>query len=156
NVQQTTPELSSSSASVPALPSRRRTVPIVLLTTALGLSALVAGVTVASAASSRSLDAMRIVPGVRIATIEVGGLRADEAREKTRDWARVQTAKAIVLHAPQSGRVWNLSLADAGARFDVDGAIAQALAVGQNETLWERIVLGQRKREAMITPPLKL
>jgi len=99
---------------------------------------------------------MRIVPGVRIATIEVGGLRADEAREKTRDWARAQTAKAIVLHAPQSGRAWNLSLADAGARFDVDGAIAQALAVGQNESLWERIVLGQREREAVITPPLKL
>ena len=107
--------------------SRARRTTAVLLTSLLAVGAAAAGVAVAARASGQT-DPSQIVPGVRVADVAVGGLTADEAKEKIRVWARTQSGKAITLEAPQSGRKWNITLADAGGHFDTDGSLSKALA----------------------------
>ncbi|MBC8101379.1 MAG: VanW family protein, partial [Cytophagales bacterium] len=135
--------------------NRSRRVTAVLLTSLLGVGATAAGVAVAARAAGQG-DRSRIVPGVRVAGVAVGGLSEDEAREKLRAWARTQSGKAVTLKAPQSGRTWNLSLAEAGGRFDMDGSLAKAIAVGKDESWWERVVYGQRERDVAIEPEFRL
>lgn len=134
-------------------PARRTTA--ILLTSLLGVGAVAAGVAVAARASGQA-DFSRIVPGVRVADTAVGGLTADEAKVRVRDWARTQSSKAITLEAPQSGRKWNLTLAEAGGHFDVDGSLAKALAIGKEESWWNRVVYGQRERPITIKPEFRL
>jgi vancomycin resistance protein YoaR len=126
-----------------------------LLTSLLGVGATAAGVAVAARASGQA-DSSRIVPGVRVADVAVGGLSTDEAKEKVRTWARTQSSKAITLEAPQSGRTWNIPLAEAGGRFDVDGSLAKAIAIGKEESWWDRIVYGKRERNVTIKPEFRL
>ncbi|MES2464071.1 MAG: VanW family protein [Armatimonadota bacterium] len=135
--------------------SRSRRTTAILLTSLLGVGATAAGVAVAARASGGT-DATHIVPGVRVANVAVGGLGVDEAREKVRSWARTQNAKAVTFQAPQSGRTWNIALAEAGGRFDVDGSLAKAVSIGKEETWWERVVYGQRERSVNIEPEFRL
>jgi vancomycin resistance protein YoaR len=137
----------------PATRSRRTTA--ILLTSLLGVGAAAAGVAVAARASGQA-DASRIVPGVRVADVAVGGLAVDEARAKVRAWARAQSSKAITFQAPQSGRTWNIALAEAGGRFDIDGSLAKAVAIGKEETWWNRLIYGQRDRNVTIKPEFRL
>lgn len=135
--------------------SRTRRTTAILLTSLLGVGAVAAGVAVAARASGKT-DASHIAPGVRVADVAVGGLTADEAKDKIRDWARTQSSKAITLKAPQSRRTWNIALAEAGGHFDVDGSLAKAIAVGKDETWWDRVVNGQRERNVTIEPKFRL
>ncbi len=135
--------------------SRARRTTAVLLTSLLAVGAAAAGVAVAARASGQT-DPSQIVPGVRVADVAVGGLTADEAKEKIRVWARTQSGKAITLEAPQSGRKWNITLADAGGHFDTDGSLSKALAVGKDESWWDRVVYGQRERAITIQPTFHL
>jgi vancomycin resistance protein YoaR len=127
----------------------------ILITCLLGVGATAAGVTVAARASGQA-DTSRIVPGVRVADVAVGGLTADEAKEKVRAWARTQAGKAVTFQAPQSGRKWNITLAEAGGRFDIDGSLAKALSIGKEESWWDRVIYGQRERNITIKPEFRL
>ena len=87
-------------------------------------------------------DTGKIAPGVRIASVPVGGLTTEVARERVRSWAREQTAKPVVLVAPKSHRRWALTVADVGGRFDIDPAIAAAAQVGRRVTQWDQLTRG--------------
>ncbi len=132
----------------------RRTTAI-LITSLLGVGATAAGVTVAARASG-PVDSSRIVPGVRVADVAVGGLTAEAAREKIRSWARTQGSQAVTFQAPQSGRTWNIPLAEAGGRFDIDGSLAKAVSIGKDESWWDRVVHGQNERKVNIEPEFRL
>lgn len=127
----------------------------ILGTLTLGGGAVFAGSRIARAANSAS-DEAHIAQGVRIAGVPVGGLTATQAREKLREWANKQTAQAVTLAAPVSGRKWNFTLADVGGRFDLDTPIVQALKLGKDETLWERVVRGEQPRTENLQPSFKL
>ena len=75
--------------------SRTQRTTAILLTSLLGVGAAAAGITVAARASGHA-DMSRIVPGVHVANVAVGGLTTDEAKEKVRVWARTQGGKAIM------------------------------------------------------------
>jgi vancomycin resistance protein YoaR len=120
----------------------------------LGGTALWAGVRIAKASSSTPAP-NQIAPGVRVAGVPVGGLTDTEATKKLRAWAKQATAKPVTLTAPVSGRKWNLPLAEVGGRFDTSSAVAEAVKLGKEETLWDRLLRGETKRTENITPAFK-
>lgn len=134
-----------------------RLVAAVAATTLLGLSALAVGVAAAASSSmkAKTEDDKIIAPGVQIAGIPVGGMTPDAARTRLREWARTQTAQPITLIAPRSGRRWNIPLAEAGGRFDIDPAVDKAFAVGKDQSWWERLIQGQREYDLRLEPEFR-
>lgn len=121
---------------------------------AFGSLAMVAGFRVAKAMGQVN-DNAHIMPGVHIAGIPVGGLTKAEAIEKVRAWARTESKHTVSLHAPVSGRDWNLTLADAGGRFDTEEAVTAALAIGRQDNVWDHFVKGGKERPDNITVPFR-
>jgi vancomycin resistance protein YoaR len=107
--------------------------------------------------AARSLpEGEKIVPGVKVADISVGGLSESEAMEKVRTWAKGRMQKPVTLIAPVSNRKWNLTLGECGGRFDSAAAVQEALTVGRGETIWEQLTLADSPRNKVITPKFAL
>jgi len=87
-----------------------------------------------------------IVPGVSVAGIPIGGVSRNEATQRVRGWARRAAARPITLTAPVSDRKWNLTLSDAGGRFDVAGAVDEAYKVGRGGSWLEGLFARARAR----------
>lgn len=131
-----------------------RHITIAALTIALGGTALWAGMRIARA-SGQVADTAHILPGVRVADIPVGGMTREEAQTKLKEWARAQVKNPVTFFAPVSGRRWNLALADAGGRFDVEEALEQALAVGRKDSFLSLLVNGGKDRDTNIAVPFR-
>ena len=106
----------------------------------LGTGALALGVATARAAGKAARIQGKVARGVSVAGIDLSGLTPDEAEQKVRAWARERvTTTPITLVAPQSGRKWNIPLAEAGGRFLVEEAIDKAAAVGKDDSWFQRL-----------------
>ena len=118
------------------------------------LAATLGGMRIAAAARAVP-DDRHIVAGVKIGAVPVGGLTADEALEKTKAWAQAALQKPVTFITPVSKKTWNLTLAEVGGRFDREGAVREALLIGRNETLWQQLVMGD-KRDVNLAPKFLL
>lgn len=118
----------------------------VAATILLGIGAIAAGVAAASGGASED----RIAPGVQIAGIAVGERSRAEAVEQLRPWAREAMQKPVTLTAPRSGRKWNKTLAEAGGRFDLEAAVADAYQIGREENWFVRVASRSRAARGLI------
>ncbi|MDH7480222.1 MAG: hypothetical protein QHH02_09435, partial [Syntrophomonadaceae bacterium] len=82
--------------------------------------------------------------GVRIASIPVGGLLPDEARELLVPEMQLALQRPVVFNLEE--RTWRSSLGDLGVSPDLDSAINQAAAIGRGG-IRERIAASRRLRE---------
>ncbi len=98
----------------------------------------------------------RIAPGVKMASIELGGLNHDEALEKARAWAQTQLLNPVTFTAPSSGKTWKMTLANIGGTFDLEGAVTEAFSVGKDDNMFEKIYWGERERGVAVTPKLTI
>ncbi len=123
----------------------------------LGLGGVAAG-TLLSAARKGETAGDRIAPGVRVARVAVGGLTRAQATERLRGWAREALEEPVTLVGPRSGRRWNVALADAGGRFDIDAAVESAYGVGRDGNALVRLVARAlaANRTAQIEPAFRL
>lgn len=135
-------------------PRRLRGFALGLSLALLGVGALGAGTVVA--VSRKQGDGSRIAAGVRIGDVIVGGLTREEAQEQARTWARQRLSSAIVLNAPSSSKKWAFVLSDIGGRFELEDAVDASWQVGKDDNLFERLYLGNRERNVVITPELKI
>jgi lipoprotein-anchoring transpeptidase ErfK/SrfK len=99
--------------------------------------ALVGATTVAAYAwdSSKSDE---IAPGVRVGEVELGGMRADEARETLRRELVQPLERPVVV--TYEGEDYTLRADDLDVRADIDGMVTEALAIGRDDPLPSRIV----------------
>ncbi len=96
----------------------------------------------------------RIVAGVTIAGIDVGGMTREEAETALSETLVRQDAAEIVLRHPTKPDTWRRTLGMLGAAIDVDSAIDKALAVGDSESVAQRIITGDKPRGVAISVPV--
>lgn len=72
-----------------------------------------------------------ICRGVKVASVEVGGLSKDQAGRAVQDWARKQAGRNITLVALD--RRWSGALSDMGVRIDWQRSIEQAYLLGRSD-----------------------
>jgi lipoprotein-anchoring transpeptidase ErfK/SrfK len=102
------------------------------------LAVLVAGA-VGSAFAAMSYDrshADRILPGIRVEGVDVGGMTRAQAISAVRPLADRVLARTITVHAGSIS--WTKTLAQLGASVDVTPAVDQALEVSQRYPWWSR------------------
>jgi lipoprotein-anchoring transpeptidase ErfK/SrfK len=99
------------------------------------VSLLVAGAVAAYAYDSSRDDL--IAEGVRVAGVDVGGLRADEAREKLRREVSAPLEQPIVIRRKE--KRFSLSAEDARVRADVQGMVDEALAATRDGNIVSRV-----------------
>jgi len=78
----------------------------------------------------------RVANGIRIAGVPVGGLDADQAREKLRAKLQVPLEKPIVVE--HGKKRFTLSAEDAGIRADVGGMVQEAVAASRRGNILGR------------------
>ncbi|MCX7623363.1 MAG: peptidoglycan binding domain-containing protein [Thermomicrobium sp.] len=76
----------------------------------------------------------RIYPGVRVGTVDVGGLTTEQARAQVIESVDTLSTEAFVLRF--EGHEVRLPIADLNPQWDVDAAVADAHAVGRSGNLW--------------------
>jgi lipoprotein-anchoring transpeptidase ErfK/SrfK len=99
---------------------------------------LVAGA-VGTAFAAMSYDrshADRILPGIRVDGIDVGGMTRAQAIAAVRPLADRELARTITVHAGSIS--WTKSLAQLGVSVDVTPVVDQALAVSERYPWWSR------------------
>ncbi len=115
----------------------------VAATVIIAAGAMTAGVAASSGGwSLRETDT--IAHGVRIGDVAVGELTPAQANERLRAWAHEQLAAPVTLTAPVTGRRWNLTVYEAGGRYDIDGAIKKAYQIGRDGNWLERLMARSR------------
>ncbi|MET0800239.1 MAG: peptidoglycan binding domain-containing protein, partial [Actinomycetota bacterium] len=113
---------------------RRRAIAVVAIVA--GILVLAAGGAAYSAYRYEQARADRILPGVTIAGIDVGGMTKAEAVDAVRSDALITLQQSIKLRA--SGRSWSVTLEELGQRSRAVGAVNQALAVGRTMGTFSR------------------
>ena len=107
-------------------------VPLIIVATAVaGLLAAAAGVY----AFDRGRDD-RIAKGVRVAGIDVSGLRAAEARERLRTELLAPLAQPVIVRS--RGHRFHLTAREARTAVDVEASVAQAVARSRQGTMFSR------------------
>jgi lipoprotein-anchoring transpeptidase ErfK/SrfK len=93
----------------------------------------------AAFAASRfdSVAAARILPGVRIAGVDVGGMTRDEAVRAVDRRADLTLEGDLNVRA--AGYSWHVTPAALGTRVDVQGAVARAFALADQMSLLSRV-----------------
>jgi lipoprotein-anchoring transpeptidase ErfK/SrfK len=100
--------------------------------------ALVVGAGTALAAYGYDRSAMtRILPGVKIEGVAVGGMTRDQAVRAVT--ARADTTLGGDLAVTAAGYSWHVTPAALGTRADVDGAVDRAFAVGDRLSFLSRV-----------------
>ncbi len=108
---------------------------IVVLVVVVVLFAGIAGTAFAGMSYDRS-HADRILPGVRVEGVNVGGMTRAEAIAAVQPLVARSLTGTITVHA---GRLtWNKTLSELGASADVGKAVDQALAVSNRYPWWIR------------------
>jgi lipoprotein-anchoring transpeptidase ErfK/SrfK len=79
----------------------------------------------------------RILPGVSIGGVDVGGMTRDEARRLVEAQAEPRLSDDLAVHA--AGVVWTVTPAALGVRADVEGAIDRAFDVAADMSLPSRL-----------------
>jgi vancomycin resistance protein YoaR len=120
-----------------------------VVSTILGL-ALVAGAVAAYHASL--VD--RIMPGVSVAGVSVGGMSSDEARAAVVERYRGLSEGAVTLRSSIGST--KITFADMGRAADVDAMVADAYARGRGGSWLDETIAGLRLRLEPQAVPLKL
>jgi len=120
-------------------PARRhRAIAIVAIVA--GVMVLAAGGAAYSAYRYEQARADRILPGVTIAGVDVGGMTKAEAVVAVRDAAAIALQQQVRLRA--SGRSWQVTLEELGQRSNAVGAVNRALglsgSMGTFTRFWHR------------------
>lgn len=108
----------------------RRNRAIAIVAIVAGVLVLAAGGAAYSAYRYEQARADRILPGVTIAGVDVGGMTKAEAVEAVRTAALATLQQPIQLRA--AGRRWQVTLEELGQRSRAVGAVNQALALGES------------------------
>ena len=98
----------------------------------------------------------RIVAGVTIAGIDVGGLTREEATAALRETLERQDKSEIILRHPNKPDTWRRTLGMLGAEPNLDSALDQALAVGDAESVAQRVINGDKPRGVAISIPIEI
>lgn len=98
----------------------------------------------------------RIVAGVSIAGIDVGGLTRDEASEALKDTVERQERSEVVLRHPTKPDTWRRTLGMLAAEINVDAALDKAFAIGDAESVAQRIINGDKPRGVAISIPIEI
>ncbi len=116
-------------------PVRKRRALVIVTVVALSL-VLAAGGAAYSAYRYERSRADRILPGVMIAGVDVGGMTKGEAVDAVREAATVRLRTPIELRA--AGRRITVSLEELGQRSNAVGAVNRALALGESMGTFSR------------------
>lgn len=98
----------------------------------------------------------KIVAGVTIAGVDVGGMTRDEASAALEETLKRQNQAEIVLKHPTKPDTWRRTLGMLGAELKVATALDQALAIGDAESVVQRVILGDKPRGVAISIPIEL
>jgi len=98
----------------------------------------------------------RIAIGVAISGIDVGGMTREEASTALQDTLARQDQAEIILRHPTKPDTWRKTLGMLGADIDVGVAIDKALAVGDAESIGQRIINGDKPRNVAISIPISV
>lgn len=115
---------------------------VVLLVLA-GVSVLAGSSSLAAIRYDHSASS-RILPGVSIAGVGVGGMTREEAVAAVGAKAELSLSSDLVVQA--AGTAWHVTPAGLGMRADVEGAVDRAFAVADSMSLFSRVyhrVLGK-------------
>jgi lipoprotein-anchoring transpeptidase ErfK/SrfK len=115
--------------------SRNRRLTVGLIVAA--VVALVAGGTALAAARYDESNARRLMPGVRIAGIDVGGMARGEALTAVKREAAATLGSEITVEA--GGESWTVSAADLGLKANVSGAVDRAMRTNGSMGLFSRV-----------------
>ena len=96
----------------------------------------------------------RIMPGVSVAGVGVGGLSADDARKALAEQLRGLSEGGITLRS--SIGATTIGFADVGRAADIDAMVADALARGHGGTWLDETIAGIRLRLEPADVPLRL
>ena len=107
----------------------------VVLVVVLVLFAGLAGTAFAGMSYDRS-HADRILPGVHVDGVDVGGMTQAQAIAAVRPLVERRLAATVTIHA--GTLTWTKTLADMGVSADVESAVRQALAVSDSYPWWVR------------------
>ena len=109
---------------------------IVVVAIVAGVLVLAAGGAAYSAYSYEQARADRILPGVTIAGVDVGGMTKAEAVVAVREAADVTLDTSIRLRA--GGSSWHVTLGELGQRSNAVGAVNRALALNESMDTFSR------------------
>jgi len=105
---------------------------------------------------STHLPNSRIVSGVTIAGIDVGGLTREEATAALQETLERQDKSEIILRHPNKPDTWRRTLGMLGAEPNLNTALDQALAVGDAESVAQRVISGDKPRGVAISIPIEI
>ncbi|MEO8475711.1 MAG: L,D-transpeptidase/peptidoglycan binding protein [Actinomycetota bacterium] len=119
---------------------RRRTRALAVIAIVAGVAVLVAGGIAFAAYRYERSRADRILPGVTITGIDVGGMTRAEAVRAVRVEASAHLDGSITVRA--AGKTWSVTRREFGQRANIDGAVSRALALngtmGTFSRFWHR------------------
>ncbi|MEG6614912.1 VanW family protein [Peptococcaceae bacterium 1198_IL3148] len=98
---------------------------------ALLLGQLIIGVTVGTASLKYSYQD-KIIPGVTISGVDVGGMRSEDALVKIKDALPQPTPTSNLLLKDQEGNGWTIQYGDVELSYDYQGAISEAYKLSKN------------------------
>lgn len=116
-------------------PVRKRRA-VVIVTLVAGFLVLAAGGAAYSAFRYERSRADRILPGVTIAGVDVGGMTKAEAVDAVRGSAALTLQAELRIRA--RGRSWKVSLEELGQRSNATGSVNRALALGESMSAFSR------------------
>ncbi|NLK52634.1 MAG: hypothetical protein GX295_09365 [Syntrophomonadaceae bacterium] len=87
----------------------------------------------------------RIIDGVQVGPMAVGGLSLEEAADKLISWS--QTALSQVVRFNYEGKVWERTLADLGIEINWKAALEEASKAGKQGNFWQRYSLWATAKE---------
>jgi lipoprotein-anchoring transpeptidase ErfK/SrfK len=110
---------------------------LTVLIVVLGGLLLLAGGTAYAAYKYDLAKADRILPGISIAGIDVGGMTREQAIEAVR--SGIDTTVHGDMKITAGKNIWHSTPADLGLHVDVDGAVDQAFRVGDSMSMASRV-----------------
>jgi len=116
--------------------SRRRTRALAIIAIVAGVIVLVAGGMAFAAYRYEQSRADRILPGVTVAGVEVGGLTRGEAIHAIRSRAAEHLDSPITVAV--AGKTWSVTRRELGQKANVEGAVDRALAVNDSMGTFSR------------------
>jgi lipoprotein-anchoring transpeptidase ErfK/SrfK len=103
----------------------------------LGVLALLGGGTAYAAYRYDRSTADRILPGISVAGVDVGGMTRDEATRLVEEQADLRLTGGLAVRA--AGTTWTVTPAALGMTADVEGAVDRAFAVADELSLVTRL-----------------
>jgi lipoprotein-anchoring transpeptidase ErfK/SrfK len=112
-----------------------RTWVLVLLIVA-GTLLIGGGATAYSAYRYEQANAHKVLPGIRVAGVDVGGMTRSEAISAVRAQVDVSLSSGVTIRS--AGKHWQVTPAELGVQANIGKSVQQAMAVGDSLPWWSR------------------